>query len=327
MIKNKKNYEWIISTIFRGETDILELWIMYYYKKVKVLNIGLHNPSDRVKNIIEKLISKNNIKNINLFYFNSDLYCQEQWVNEIYQKMILKTSFDIYAHLDIDEFIYRFDIIETFFKPDLVIKMPSLDLKKKNNDEIKWVDRDPFKPLMKEQLWKTDKVLYCVGRQKESFFYKGGQHDIEFKNDLDLKSVLHIEYPCIYHIPYRNEIQAYSKISNLLDSFTKLSKPIDKTWGRHVFERFIKLHIQNYKEIFYGNGKDKFIITLNNESIKNFAFQSNIDKSKWFEIDTNFYKKYILKYYNENNSIIDFIEQDFINKLEHYKFIFNSSKN
>lgn len=111
--KYKRKYKWAISTLFRGDSDIIELFIMWYHDKVDYLTIGLHNPSTRIQKHVEDILQKNNIKNVKLRHYHNELYHQGAWVLDIYTAVLTKNKdIQIYGHVDIDEFIYRFDLIE-----------------------------------------------------------------------------------------------------------------------------------------------------------------------------------------------------------------------
>lgn len=135
----KLEKKWAVSTICRGESDIIELFINWYTDKAEIITIALHNPTARILKLIESIKAKNNISNLDVIEFKGKSFHQQKWANEIYRNVIKRNkNIEIYAHVDIDEFIFRFDLIEESFEKDLIIKLPPLDLvRDKENMEMK----------------------------------------------------------------------------------------------------------------------------------------------------------------------------------------------
>lgn len=328
----KNRYKWAISTICRGDSDILEMFIMYYYKKVDILTIGLHKPSQRVIDLIKSIVDKNNIKNLNIFYFNSSIFSQRVWTNDIYKNIMKKNKgIDIYAHIDLDEFIYRFDLIEDSFKPNRIIKVPWLEIIRDNKEKkYMYTTRDPLAQLPEEALSHLDKTFYCIGADYNKMEYSNGGHDIIIngKNN-DERDIVHLNYSCFYHLLFRNDIQTYSKISNLLIGFNDRGTSIDNIWGAHVFKRFLNTYSPDHMEKFHNLIDGDFNINIDEFSFEIFAKygSSNTysDSGKIFKVNPNFYEEYFLKYYKEEFSLLDFVEQDFLNKMNSWKNNFNNN--
>lgn len=148
--------------------------------------------------------------------------------------------------------------------------------------------------------------------------------------------VNHINYPAFYHIPYRNDIQTYHKVSILINQFTGMKRHVEKAWGAHVLKKFMDLYSPEYVEIFNDLDRRLFNLEINETSLSEFANYNvfyeakEVKKSselKLYKIDNFFYKKYLLKYYNESNSLLDFYEQDYNNKMIIWRKIFNSFEN
>lgn len=327
--KYNRKYKWALSTIFRGDSDILELFIMWYHDKVDILTIAMHNPSKRVVNLLNDIIEKQNIKNVKIKIYESEIYFQVNWVNEIFNETLKNyEDIDIYAHVDLDEFIYRFDIIEENFKPNTVIKMPSLGLLKKGkNQELKWSTKPYSGKFTKKDLSYWDKTIYCIGDDVNNVKYYGGQHNFDYIEKFNKKLELnHLSYPIFYHIPYRNDIQTYSKIGILINLYSNLGRHIEKTNGVHVLKKFLDLYSPEYVDIFNSDDTNKFKLELNEKTMSEFAnynifFDVNQinNNISYHKIDNIFYKKFFKKYYNEGNSLLDYIEQDFVNKMISYK--------
>lgn len=315
--------KWAIATLCKGETDILELFIMWYHDKAEVLSIGLHNPTDRVLKLIETIKRENNISNLEIYVYENSMFLQSDWSNQLYKDTIEQyDDLDIYVHVDIDEFIYRFDVIEDNWEPNAVLKFSWLDVVRDvKNFEYGWVQKPVDQELLKHEYSVWDKTLYCIGDDLTKMKYMLGQHEIVFegmdKNDIFLK---HLNYPCFYHLAYRNNIQTYLKLMILINEFTERAIPLENTWGTHVLERFLNAHSPDYLEIFKDTEIKNFKIDINKNSL-NFFSNDNVNKNpeELYRIDPFFYKEYFLKYYNEENSYLDFVEQDFINKMNLYK--------
>lgn len=330
MKKYTNKYKWAISTFCRGETDILELFIMWYHDKVKVLSIGLHNPTDRVLKLIETIKRENNISNLKIYIYESAMVLHTDWSNQIYKDTIKQyDDLDIYAHVDIDEFIYRFDIIEDNWEPNAVLKFSWLNIiRDVKKFEYGWVKKPVGEKLLEHEYSVWDKTLYCIGDDLNKMRYMGGQHEIVFegikKNEIILK---HLDYPCFYHLPYRNNVQAYLKLTNLINEFTERAMPLENAWGTHVLERFLKLYSPDYSEIFKDTKSKNFKINVNKNSLNHFS-NENVNKKpkELYRVDSRFLKKYFLKYYNKENSYLDFIEQDFINRMNFYKKVLFEKK-
>lgn len=328
-IKEKK-LRWSISTLCRGDSDIIELFIMWYYPKVKYLNIGLHNPSQRILNMINDIKVKNMISNLKIFIFQSEIYQQTKWVNEIYRETVINiNNVDIYAHVDIDEFIYRFDLIEENFEPNAIIKFEWVNVIRDKVDwELSWSYRDSFKEIPESEITQWGKTLYCIGKDFKNIEYQGGQHNIVINGvDDDSRNIINLKNPIFYHFPYRNEIQAYNKISTLIDNFTERKLHVNKTWGRHVLLHFLNKYSPNYSEIFDSEAKENFVLNIDENSLKKFANQyKDLPKEKLFPINETFFNDFFSKYYNEKNSLLDFIEEDFVVKMKNYRHFYNEAE-
>lgn len=320
----ENKYQWAISTQFRGETDILEMFIMYYYKKAKILTLGIQKPTKRILDIIDRIKNENNINNLELIFFDSDFYEQAIRTNQIYKHIMSKyKDIDFYAQVDIDEFIYRFDLIEEAYQPNTIYKFHWANVfGAKDNNKICYSQIDPYLKLEKDALHRYGKVIYCVGEDWEHVVYGGGQHDMFFDNkDISERNLKWIEFPVFWHIPYRNKVQTYSKISNLLKNFTQTQVHIDEIFGAHVLRKFLDLYSDDYLRIFNDEkGDDLFVISLNENSLDFFMNQTlDLPEDQLHEIDQHFLIDYYEKYYNEENSLLDFIEEDFIYKMNLYK--------
>lgn len=315
--KNKLN--WAISTLVRGDSDILEFFIFYYKDKCTLLNIGLHKPTKRIIDLIDSIINKYGLTNVKIYKFDDDVYSQKIWVNQIYMDTLNRnTEIDIYAHIDIDEFIYRFDLIENSYEPDLVLKLPKINVgMRKNSHELRWGNTHPRKKLNKSDLFSWDKCLYCIGNNFQNIEFTGGQHSISLKNSKKKINIKHLTFPIFYHLPYRNDFQAYSKFSNLLINFSLAKKPLNKTYGKHVFKRFLSDFSPNAIDFLTNGSSEKVDISLQIDrlSISQFSYKFiNKDPNQNFKVDNYFYKCF-LSYYDEKNSFLDFIEQDFEYKI------------
>lgn len=329
MLEYKNKYKWAISTISRGESDILEMFIAYYHNKVELLYIGLHNPSNRIIELIRNLEQRLKIKNLKLKIFNTDdnQYRVYSWVNDMYKNVIVEKNIDIYAHVDIDEFIYRFDLIEDNYKSNSIIKMPWVDVCRSNNNPTdRFLKCDQYRlmdPNLLSKWGKWCKTIYCIGVDKHTMFYETGQHDINFNgNGSAMKDVIFINYPCFYHFAYRNDIQTYLKISNILKINTSRSAYIKNSGGKHVLEKFLNIYSHNYIEIFENQHSQRFNININLDSLINFSnlsFDIDSNSNDRYPIDPFFMKNYFNKYYNEENSLLDFIEQDFPIKMAEWR--------
>lgn len=317
--------KWAIAMLCKGESDILELFINWYKDKAYILIIALHNPSCRLLTYIDDLIKKNFIENIIIKVFNHKDFLQKKWSNEIYREVLQKfDDIDIYAHIDIDEFIYRFDLIEEHYKPDSILKMPWVDIiKGKTDNQLKYSLKPPFEKLSVDDLKHRDKSIYCLGENKYNIIFGAGQHEI-FNHSNNELIVTHLDYPIFYHLPYRNITQAYLKISNLLSIFTDMKIPFHETWGTHVFKRFIELINLNMNSV--EGGINTFDFSLDLEMLNDFAFPGRHNLTNYYEIDATFVE-YFKRYYHENNSFLDFIEIDFQQKIEKYVYSTGSKFN
>lgn len=325
----RQHYKWAITTVCKGDSDILELFINWYYDKATLLTIGLHNPTKRILKLIEDVKIEKKLDNLNVFIFNSEFIKQPEWVNYMYKEIVKnQTDFDIYAHVDIDEFIYRFDLIEENFKKNRVLKFDWVNIIRDSEDkELRWSVRPTHEIIPDEQISEWTKALYCIGDNYESLEYHGGQHNIVFhgigESEYDVKT---LNYPIHYHLPYRNEVQAYSKISNLINNFTAMKFHISNTWGTHVLKHFLDLHSPNYAEIFDSVDLEDFNIEIDQFSLYNFAnIYVEQNKNDLYPIDSNFIDNYFNKFYNEKNSLLDFVEEDLSTKMNTFRKEFNAA--
>lgn len=313
--------KWAVSTICRGESDIIELFINWYADKAEIITIALHNPTARILKLIETIKVKNNISNLDVVEFKDNSFDQQKWTNEIYKNVIERNeNIEIYAHVDIDEFIFRFDLIEESFEKDLILKLPPLDLVRDlENMEMKWSRRSETGYINNELLSKWDKTIYCLGKNYKRIEFLGGQHDIYSNDPKIVINKQHINFPCIYHIPYRNDIQSWTKFSYRVDNFTKKKIKFENTTAIHIFQRFLDLFSKDYQKNFGSSNINWFQLDIDEHSFFEYSYYlNNKPPEDLFQISDYFYYNYFLKFYNEKNSLLDFIEHDFKLKMDLY---------
>lgn len=128
----------------------------------------------------------------------------------------------------------------------------------------------------------------------------------------------HLHFPCIYHISFRNDIQSWNKfsctISNAIETKRKFENiPI------HVVKRFLDLFSKDYHKNFNSSNIDEFQLDIDEHSIFEYSYYpDNKPPEDLFQISDYFYSNYFLKFYNEKNCLLDFLEHDFKLKMDIY---------